>query len=412
MVNRITADNLMEYKTAFQNMKNNNSAFWRMPGGVWTPSFLASLEDVGLSQGNSGYCWLISFLNCVDILQKKQHYPCLKPSVNSLVFYDKLEKANWFLNHITQNHMNRREQQYLLNTVCNDQGHWDMAAHLIQKYGVPVSAEGEPTIVKDTARLNDSLKLVLRTYACCLKTEELSRPVSLQNEIQDILYRVFFLLASFLGMPHQDQLKRSSVEEGSLEERVLGNSSIGKFLSENYISISCIPGHPYHTLIKVLFDGNIEEYSGNLFLNLPEEEFYEAVRFQVKRENFCYIGCDSKCFTNHKVGIWDENSYIFPKWVDLNLYKQINRDQRLRYGLMKLSHAVVLCKRVQADDRLWWIAKNTFGEEYGEKGYTAISDLWLRKYVIHAVVRKEFLHSVKQIKEIHVKPWELSGKEL
>ena len=56
-----------------------------------------------------------------------------------LFFWDKLEKANYFLEQIldtTEEDLDGRLLQALLSAPVGDGGQWDMAANLVEKYGL------------------------------------------------------------------------------------------------------------------------------------------------------------------------------------------------------------------------------------------------------------------------------------
>ena len=59
-------------------------------------------------------------------------------SQNYLFFYDKLEKANYFLNFMIKNKntdLNDLKMIYMLDNLTHDGGQWNMFVNLIEKYG-------------------------------------------------------------------------------------------------------------------------------------------------------------------------------------------------------------------------------------------------------------------------------------
>ena len=60
-------------------------------------------------------------------------------SQSYLFFWDKLEKANYFLEQIldtTDEELDGRLVQTLMSSPVGDGGQWDMAANLVEKYGL------------------------------------------------------------------------------------------------------------------------------------------------------------------------------------------------------------------------------------------------------------------------------------
>ncbi|KAK0914718.1 bleomycin hydrolase, partial [Friedmanniomyces endolithicus] len=70
---------------------------------------------------------------------KKHNLKEFELSQAYLFFWDKLEKANWFLEQMIDTaaqDLDSRLVQELLSAPVSDGGQWDMAANLIAKYGL------------------------------------------------------------------------------------------------------------------------------------------------------------------------------------------------------------------------------------------------------------------------------------
>lgn len=66
-----------------------------------------------------------------------------------LFFWDKLEKANYFLEQVldtTEEELESRLVQTLLSSPVGDGGQWDMVANLVEKYGLVRLLLGRPVI--------------------------------------------------------------------------------------------------------------------------------------------------------------------------------------------------------------------------------------------------------------------------
>ncbi len=54
-------------------------------------------------------------------------------------YWDKIEKANWFLEHVidtASQELDGRLVESLMDSPVGDGGQWDMVANLVQKYGL------------------------------------------------------------------------------------------------------------------------------------------------------------------------------------------------------------------------------------------------------------------------------------
>lgn len=70
---------------------------------------------------------------------KKHNLSSFELSQAYLFFWDKLEKANWFLEQIidtAEQDLDGRLVQTLLTSPVDDGGQWDMLANLVAKYGL------------------------------------------------------------------------------------------------------------------------------------------------------------------------------------------------------------------------------------------------------------------------------------
>lgn len=101
------------------------------------------------NQMQSGRCWIFSSMNVLrEMIAKKYKIDGqFELSQNFIAFYDKLEKANWFMECVTKeldNPLDERTMQWLLDTGVGDGGQWNMVVSIIKKYGLcPKSAMPE-----------------------------------------------------------------------------------------------------------------------------------------------------------------------------------------------------------------------------------------------------------------------------
>lgn len=92
------------------------------------------------NQRSSGRCWLFATTNVLRVaVMKKYNLKEFELSQAYLFFWDKMEKANWFLEQMIDTadlDLDSRLVQELLGAPVNDGGQWDMAANLVVKYGL------------------------------------------------------------------------------------------------------------------------------------------------------------------------------------------------------------------------------------------------------------------------------------
>ncbi|HEY7710100.1 MAG TPA: C1 family peptidase, partial [Candidatus Entotheonella sp.] len=122
------------------------------------------------NQKKSGRCWAFAGMNLMRLgAMKKMNVKNFEFSQNYVLFWDKFEKANWFLEAILQTadwDVDDRTVHYLLGRPVDDGGQWNMFVSVIHKYGlVPQALMPETESSSNTARLNQALLNELRQGA-------------------------------------------------------------------------------------------------------------------------------------------------------------------------------------------------------------------------------------------------------
>ena len=138
-------------------------------------SFSTTLDDWSVThQKRSGRCWMFAGLNlCRPGAMARMNLKAFEFSQNYLLFWDKLEKANYFLEAILETAdrpADERTVHWLLGNLLSDGGQWNMFVNLIHKYGVvPKSAMPETESSSNTGSMNAILKVKLREGARTLR---------------------------------------------------------------------------------------------------------------------------------------------------------------------------------------------------------------------------------------------------
>ena len=173
---------------------------------VGTPTVVSHKVDdwTVTSQKKSGRCWLFSSLNLLRSTTRTHlGLKNFEFSQNYVLFWDKFERANFFLTSVistaTTEKLDGRLLQFLLGDVLSDGGQWDMAVSLYLKHGlVPKMAMPETESSGHTAPMNARLKVLLRRTA--LELRALVAEGACEEEINEVrdaaLADVWRILAS------------------------------------------------------------------------------------------------------------------------------------------------------------------------------------------------------------------------
>ncbi len=417
----VTADDLAAARADFfaeranvvaKNAVSSNGvrAAARVPEGV---AANAMTFDVEVSQGKrcnqqrSGRCWMFASLNTMRYRTiKKYNLKTFELSQAYPLFWDKLEKSNWFLENILDTldePLDGRLVSYLLSDPIGDGGQWDMFRSLVKKYGVvPKEAMPETACSRSTGEMDSYLTRYLRGAARRLR-ESAQAGVSredLGSMKKEMMGDVYHLLVTCLGEPPASFSVRLRDKDDKLV--LSGTFTPQEFFAEavgmnvdDYVSLISAPtadkpfGHAY-TVSRL---GNVVEDGGVRYLNLPIERLKECAVAQLRDDLPVWFGCDVGQSYLREEGIMDTSALDVDGLFGFPVEGCLDRAERLDYGESLMTHAMVL-EGVNLDEAghpTLWKVENSWGEDHGRDGFDTLSDPWFDEYVYQVVVDKKYL---------------------
>ena len=163
------------------------------------------------NQKGSGRCWMFAALNTMRVdIMKKLNLEHFELSQNYTLFYDKLEKANYFLESILDTldePTGGRIIAHLLSAPLNDGGQWDMLCNIVDKYGVvPKDAMPETACSSSTWEVTAYMTRKLREFACVLREGHAAGKTAeqLRNQKEVMLCNIYNMLCIAFGTPPRD----------------------------------------------------------------------------------------------------------------------------------------------------------------------------------------------------------------
>ena len=381
-------------------------------------SFSIDLEAGKVTnQKQSGRCWMFAALNTMRVeVMKKLNLENMELSQNYTLFYDKLEKANYFLESIldtVDEPTDGRLISWLLMAPLNDGGQWDMLANIIRKYGiVPKEAMPETFSSSCTREITPWMTKKLREFACTLRTTYAkgASMEELQEKKQEMMSVIYRMLVIALGKPP----KTFTWETRDKDKQFIRIADITpqQFFAEyvgwnldDYVSIINAPTQdkPFHHSYTVQYLGNVTEGHIVRHLNLPIEEMKKLAITQMQDGQVVWFGCDVGQFHEKDLGIMDTNGIQAGLLFDTDF--PMTKAQRLDYGESLMTHAMVFTgvnlDKVGKPNR--WKVENSWGEDRGNKGFYIMSDRWFDEYMYQVVVNKKYL-SKEQLKAYEEEP--------
>ncbi|PUU88403.1 MAG: bleomycin hydrolase, partial [Halanaerobium sp.] len=364
--------------------------------------------DVGkvTNQEKSGRCWMFAALNNIRYsiskdLKIKDHDFELSQAYT--MFWDKLEKANYFLENIISTvelDIDSRRVMWLLNEPTNDGGQWDMFTALIEKYGiVPKYVMPESYHSSNSHYLNKILSLKLRDLAQTLRKDFKlgADKESLREEKEDMLAEIYSILAYFLGEPPQnfDFEYRNKDGEFYRDSELTPQEFYNKYSKvkmTDYVSIINAPtaDKPFDQTYTVEFLGNVKEGQQIHYLNLPIEKLIAYTKEQLKDGEPVWFGCDVGQWSDRELGIMDTKLFNYGDVLDTKF--SLDKGQRLQYGESILTHAMAFTGvNLKDDEPLSWKVQNSWGEKVGENGFFIMSNDWFKEFNYEVVINKKYL---------------------
>ncbi len=393
-----------------------------------THSFSLTLEQGSVTnQKASGRCWLFAAMNVMRVrIMKKLGLKDFELSQNYMLFWDKLEKANWFFENILDTldePTGSRLLDFLLQSPVGDGGQWDMMANLVKKYGVvPKEAMPESAVSSATREMDRLLTELLRTDAAKIRKMAAGGAdrQALEAEKDQMLKEVYRILAICLGEPPRsfDLEVRDKdgkfIRDAGLTPTEFYKKYVDMDLSQ-YISLINAPtdDKPFYHRFTVKMLGNVKEGDPVCYLNLPIEELKAAAIAQMKDGEPVWFGCDVGPYSERETGTLDIDNYDFENNLGIEL--SMTKAERLDYCQSMMTHAMVF-EGVNLDGEgrpTRWRVENSWGEDAGKKGYYSMSDSWFDEFMYQVVVNKKYL-TAQQLKAldtpaIELAPWDPMG---
>lgn len=329
------------------------------------------------NQMQSGRCWIFSSMNFLrEKIAKKYNIKEFELSQNYIAFFDKLEKANWFmecaLNEI-ENPMDSEKMRYLLSWAVGDGGQWNMIQSLVKKYGLcPKTAMPETYQSSHTRTMNGLLNKRLRKFVVDTRKEGADIPALKAQALKEI----YSLIASCFGLPPKEFTFEyvDAGENHHAEYHVTPAQFYENYLGadiDDYINCINAPtsNKEYYKTYTVEYLGNVVNGNPINMLNLPLDEFKNATIEQLKSGEPVWFGCDCGPDGDRESGLWDDAQYDYENTLDMDL--SMTKAEMLDAHQSAMNHAMMLTG-VNLDengkpDR--WKIENSWGDKVANQGY-------------------------------------------
>jgi len=376
--------------------------------------FSHKIETKGVTnQNKSGRCWLFAGLN---ILRPKvienNNLESFEFSQNYLAFWDKLEKANCFLENIIKyagRDILDREMEFLLRKPIPDGGYWENVVNLVEKYGVvPSEIMPETNSSGNTSLMNALISRKLRADAVKLRNmhEQKESLKKLRAEKTKMLADVFKMLVLNLGKPPAEFQWR--FEDANSVVSKIRNYSPEGFYKEfvnvdlsQYVDIFNDPSKEYGKHYSINLTRNIRDGDDAHFANVKMQILKEIAVKAVLDDEPIWFSCDVGKDQSREHGIMATGMFDYDSIYMTDM--AMTKAQRSLFRESVPNHAMVFIGvDIQKDKPAKWLVENSWGDDKGSKGLWTLYDSWFDTNVYSIIVKKKYVP--KEILDIYKQP--------
>lgn len=334
-----------------------------------------------------------------------------------LFFWDKLEKANYFLEQIldtTEEDLDSRLIQHLLSVPVNDGGQWDMVYNVVTKYGLcPQVLYPDSFNAMNSSVINNVITTKLREDALILrKMVKSAATTSSINEMKEKMMReVHLILTLTLGPPPSPTEKFTwNYLDKTGKACTLSTTPINfvKGMSDKSVirSLSCDvnamfslvhdPRNEMFTHLTVSRLNNVFSSSARAitYVNVPMDVMKTACIKMLKADLPIFFGSDVGKYSN-RAGVMDLDLIDYE--LGFNVKLGMTKAERLLTGESAMTHAMVLTAvHLEKNEKgeevpVRWRVQNSWGTDAGDEGWFVMSDAWMDQFVYQAVVEPRFV---------------------
>jgi bleomycin hydrolase len=355
------------------------------------------------NQKRSGRCWLFAGLNLLRVgTMRKLDLKDFEFSQNWAMFWDKIERANYFLEAVIETagrDVSDRTVAYLLDSVASDGGQWNMFVALVRKHGlVPKAFMPETQSSSDTGRMNSVLRNLLRQGAKSVREASASGGLdAARAEKADILRVVYRVLCIHLGTP-PDRIDWQWIDKDKEFHRdgvLTPQEFVAKYVDLPLDDYVCLvhdprPSSPVGRTFTVEYLGNVLGAPPVTYLIVEMSMMKDIAAKALQGGEPVWFGCDVGKMMSTEYGVWDAHLYDLSSVYDTEF--TLGKADRLVYHETEMTHAMLFTGVDVLDGATRrWRVENSWGTDKGQDGFYTMNDSWFDEYVFEIAARRDAL---------------------
>lgn len=363
--------------------------------------FSLRLKDVkATDQKGTGRCWMFSGLNILrPIVANKLGIDDIELSQSYLYFYEKLERANLFLDAVIETRTKPstdRRVEYLFKQNVQDGENWLGFIELVSKYGVvPKDVMPETYSSSNSGHVNLVLSLKLKQAA--MRIRHASTAGIIPKLRMQALKDVYRILAINFGTPPREFQWRFETKDKVISPlktytpQRFYHEVVGDVLEE-YYPIYAIPTLPVNAKYEIDLDRTVSDRQNMYFVNCSLEVMKDLAKRSLLDSTVVWFGCDVGQQSNSENGLMTPRLYDYESLYGMDF--TLSRSDLFETYSSAPTHNMVFTGIDTIDGKVRkWLVENSWGDSRGKKGYFTMLDDWFDDYVQVVVIHKKYIPS-------------------
>jgi bleomycin hydrolase len=375
------------------------------------------------NQKSSGRCWMFAGFNVLrPQVIKKYNLKKFEFSENYLLFWDKMEKINKFLQlmiDLADRPLDDRELEIVLDGPMGDGGWWTYFTDLIDKYGlVPIEAMPETHNSSSTGMMNKLIGLKVKQFGLELRNMVRGGPSAgdAATRKEQMLGDIYRMLVINLGAPPSEFTWRYEVDDSTgivthpdkLTPKSFYKEVIDADLTE-YVALFNYPGKDYYENYSLRLSRNMYDRPNFAVLNLPVDTLRAYAAKSVLDSTPVWFACDVGKENYGKDGIMALDIYNYESIYGIEF--DLPKADLIQLKLITPNHAMAFMGADTADGEVQkWLVENSWGDERGDKGKWFMYDDWFDRYMFGVIIHEKYLSKdllkLSKKKPIVLEPWD------
>ena len=321
-------------------------------------------------------------------------------SQNWAMFWDKLERANYFLEAVIETadrDIDDRTVAHLLEAAAEDGGQWNMFVALVRKHGlVPKAVMPETQSSSDTGRMNSVLRSLLRQGARSVRAARETGIEAAREEKPEILRVIYRMLCIHLGTPPErfDWQWTDKDKQFHRDGELTPLEFAAKYVDLPLDDYVCLvhdprPTSPVGKTFTVEYLGNVVGAPPVTYLNVDMRDDEGGRGQGAAGRRAGVVRLRRRQDDEQRDGIWDASLYDLPGVYGTEF--ALDKADRLIFHETLMTHAMLFTGVDIADGQTRkWRVENSWGSERG-KGFYTMNDSWFDEYVFEIAARRDLL---------------------